>query len=216
MYNDLVSEFSDKESVLPRKDKSLVRSPDDVHKQFQEKYIKLIKPYKDIGIEEYRNHGKDFWDDSPRNFPDAHWKFHLNVLPENVRTVSEFLKRHNFHHKYLSGGEIESGKIFTVYTGSKKLTEFAVRVISSNVGNLLTDPKAEGEVLFAPNIVGRFEGSPNNFDVKACKNGISIAKERRSFPLKISEEDVLYSKNKLISLYGDYFGGGISFFDPEK
>lgn len=166
-------------------------------------------------LEEYSNHGDGSWEERLKQSPRAGWKFHLNVKPENVINVSEFLKNSNFHHKYLSGGEIDSGKIFTVYTGSKQITEKSVKEIWDNIGKLLEKPKAQGEAAFAPNIVGRFEGDDNYFRNKRCKNGISIHKARDSWGLAISDEDLEYSKNMMTRIYGDYFGGGIDFYFPK-
>lgn len=39
-------------------------------------------------------------------------KIHLNVTPQHVRRVSEYLRDEGFRHKYLRGGEVEDGKIF--------------------------------------------------------------------------------------------------------
>lgn len=201
----------------PEKPNRNVVPIEESNRKWQEYYNKFVKPYKDIGLDEYYYHGSDIRDDSRTQHPEAAWKFHLNVAPENVRQVSEFLKRHNFHHKYLSGGEIQDGKIFTVYTGSKKSTEMSVRMITDLIGELLDEPKAPGEAAFSPKIVGRFEGNEKYFWRKRCRDGISIHRVRVVDPrAKITDEDVSYSRNILTQMYGDYFGGSINYYNPEK
>lgn len=203
-------------SETSKNDNSLIKGMEEFNKDFKDRWVKYVKPYKDLGIDEYGYSGDDLWYDAPKDWHNIHWKFHLNVSPDNVKKVSKFLKKEGFCHKYLMGGEIESGKVFTVYTGSKKTTEKAVKLITDNVGDLLDEPKAEGESLFAPKIVGRFEGNGNEFAVKVCKNGICILWNRlHVFPeIKITDEDVQKSRNRLKQLYGDYFGDSIEYYNP--
>jgi len=178
--------------------------------------LELARPYLSE-LDEYVESGNGKWKDHHKDGVKGGWKFHLNVEPHNVIEVSKFLKDKGFNHKYLSGGEVDSGKIFTVSTGSKKMTERSVRLISDNVGNLLAEPKARGEALFAPNITGRFEGSGDKFHNKACKDGIVIAREKMKFfdEPKFDDEDVEYSRKELLDIYGRYFGGSISYYNPE-
>jgi hypothetical protein len=103
--------------------------------------------------------------------PNEGYKFHLNVKPENVRIVAAFLKNARLEHKFLMGGEPESGKVFTVYTGSKVFTERIVRELSDHpIVSSLLEPfpvsdfaqeaiTPNGEAPYAPNIYGRFVGS---------------------------------------------------------
>lgn len=161
-------------------------------------------------LPEYSEEGSGKWNDWKREWPKVGWKFHLNVTPQHVKEVAEFLREQGFNHKYLSGGEVESGKVFTIYTGSKEMTERAVRVACDGVGSLLDEPKASGEVLFAPRIVGRFEGQTDRFYRKVASQGITVTRERPD----ITDENVDYARGVLTQLYGDYFGHEIAFYEP--
>ncbi len=154
------------------------------------------------------------------NSPDEGYKIHLNVKPENVIAVSQFLKSHDYMHKYLSGGEVEDGKVFTVYTGSKTQTERIVREISDGVGNFLEAPLARGELPFAPNIVGRFVGTRQYFHQYGY-DGITLLEfDAGQVLYKTTDKDefikqaVARAKTRLTEIYGDYYGGGITFYQP--
>jgi len=186
--------------------------------QFRKKQLDdLYRPYRSE-LPEYMDQGNGRWrEDHTEGI--SGWKFHLNVEPNNVKEVSNLLKDKGFKHKYLKGGEVDSGKIFTVYTGSKRMTERGVRMISDNLGHLLATPKAGGEVPFAPNIVGRFEGNEAEYANKVSKDGIVLTKLRALSTLKdmkIKDEDVEFSRKQLLSDYGKYFGGEITYYDPTK
>lgn len=162
---------------------------------------------------EYIDHGNGEWDDFREEWPKVGWKFHLNVSPRNVHRAATFLKTMGANHKYLSGGEPDVGKVFTVYTGSKQMTEKAVKKISDNIGNILEEPEdlnLSGEALFAPRIVGRFEGEGDRFLRKASLKGITPSRERPD----TTEENIEYARTVHQNLYGDYFGGGIKYYDP--
>lgn len=138
--------------------------------------------------------------------PDIGWKFHLNVSPQNVVTLSHFLKENDFEHKYLKGGEVDGGKVFTVYSGSKQRTESVVRLLTDQVNNLLEEPVDTGQVLFAPKISGRFVGSRIQFHQYGT-DGISRSR---------NSHDPEDAKKLAWELYGEYYGGGIEFYDPDN
>ena len=167
------------------------------------------KQYTDV-LEEYIFHGSPEKSQFFNDDPNCGYKVHLNVLPANVIAVSNFLKNHEFHHKYLHGGEIEDGKIFTVYLGSKAATERYVREIYEGVGDLLEHSKAYGEVEYAPRIVGRFVGGKKYFR-QYGREGISLLYDLPSeHPLNTPER----AREKALEEYGEYFGGGITPYSP--
>lgn len=138
----------------------------------------------------------------------------MNVKPENVRQVAATLKLGGYHHKYLSGGEVENGKIFTVYTGSKEQTEQIIKVIAdSEVAGLLEKPLADdsGEVPYAPNIVGRFVGNREKYMTKVPRLGVSVL---RTADKDSVQESFTKTNKALLEDYGDYYGGGISCYKP--
>jgi hypothetical protein len=118
-----------------------------------DKYLTEMEAYRNEGAEQtgqksdFRKNGKII----------PHWKFHLNVEVSGVKRVSDYLKGHGFCHKYLSGGEPEEGKIFTVYVGSKNLAETSAVEISRGLGRLLTRPRYPMEIEFARGVIGRFD-----------------------------------------------------------
>lgn len=90
-------------------------------------------------------------------------KVHLNSAPENVHAVSRYLKTNRYAHKYLSGGEPADGKIFTVYFGSMAKAKEWVGRLATDLQALLLRPLSKDEVEYAPNISGRFVGTPKEF-----------------------------------------------------
>src|SRR5690606_10673176 len=86
------------------------------------------------------------------------WKFHLNCEPSSSENISKFLADNGYYYKYLSGGEPEDGKIFTVYIGSHELAEKLAKEISDGVLSELAKPVDHSEIEFAPGVVGRFVG----------------------------------------------------------
>ncbi len=143
------------------------------------------------------------------------YKFHLNVKPENVQEVSVLLKNHDYEHKYLSGGEAEDGKIFTVLGGSKEQTERIIREIAdSPVAQLLEPPVIalrQGEVLYAPNISGRFISHRDEFNRKSPIHGIpKLEYSDKLDPIK----KFAMADKQLKFVYGGYYGGGITFYQP--
>lgn len=89
-------------------------------------------------------------------------KLHLNVEPENVVAVSNYLKAQGYMHKYLSGGELSLGKIFTIYIGSYDKATHWAKKISEDLSPYLVRPRS-GEVEYAPNVTGRFDALTQGF-----------------------------------------------------
>lgn len=102
----------------------------------------------------------------PHN-PNLGWKIHLNIAPEHVKEVSGYLQENGYNHKYLSGGELEDGKIFTVYIGSFASTTYLSQRISEDIRQHLAKPNNTSEVEFAPGIIGRFVAIGNTGEKKS-------------------------------------------------
>lgn len=146
----------------------------------------------------------------------AHWKVHLNVEPKNVDPVSEYLIKNGFKHKYLSGGEIEDGKVFTVYIGSYKLVKQLSEQIGQDLSSFLCKPLAYGEIELAPGVVGRFD-APGNKDSQTnftqygtCGFSWLVCEKRKKINWKDFSESErrkgeLNSFKRLQEIYGDYF-----------
>jgi hypothetical protein len=83
-------------------------------------------------------------------------KIHLNVAPQFVLEVSNYLKENKYHHKYLSGGDASDGKIFTIYLGSHNNAYNRSKIISQELDGKLLKPLDKSEIEYAPNICGRF------------------------------------------------------------
>ncbi|HYD34505.1 MAG TPA: hypothetical protein VD999_00385 [Vitreimonas sp.] len=155
-------------------------------------------------LKEYKYHSRldwGFWKNvTGQPEPDIGYKLHLNVKPSNAKSVSEFLMAHDYEHKFLQGGEIDDGKIFTVYTGSLITTQKIAAEISANLSTLLEPGVASGEVAFDPQrlIVGRFCGEKQYFRTKRCNEGINLL---------IGSEDPAAARAKAQELYGSYFAG---------
>lgn len=162
----ILNGFHDKcqhKKSLSLPENSAIQNPD------YDSYHRELTEYKWNNTEEYNlihatTKKTDFI--TPTN-PNLGWKVHLNVTPEHVKEVSAYLKDNGYNHKYFSGGELENGKVFTVYIGSFKLVNELSKLISQDIGALLARPKASDEVEFAPGVVGRFvalatQASSNN------------------------------------------------------
>lgn len=143
-------------------------------------------------------------------------KIHLNVSPENIKTISEYLIRKGYCHKFLNGGEILNGKIFTVYIGSHDLTNALAQTLSMDLQDYLSRPIAKEEVEYAPNIIGRFTGGRDEFQQYGFGiRGITIhnkwadqmtwnteGEKGKILPLAFTD-----SYNALSNRYGSYFYG---------
>jgi hypothetical protein len=149
------------------------------------------------------------------------YKCHFRVEPSKVEEVSEFLKEKGFYHKYLSGGEVEAGKCFTVYIGSKDLTRQAVEFIEAQIGHLLQPNYGyPGYDQWSEHVSGRFSGNRFKYSTKTGRFGFNLTNklDRHLFNKNLTREEVeayRLSHQALIRDYGDYFGGGLGFYDTE-
>jgi hypothetical protein len=144
------------------------------------------------------------------------WKFHLNAPPASVREVSGYLRRSRYNHKFLKGGEVEHGKIFTVYIGSRGLAEQEGARISTDLRAWLARPVDELEAEFAPGVVARFRDNHCRTDGPrfAQYGSAGISYLEGMHPSCIAGG---YERNKpiveqlsfdaLVSLHGSYFTG---------
>lgn len=146
------------------------------------------------------------------------YKLHLNVPILHVRKVAEYLRREKFCHKYLSGGEILDGKIFTIYTGSRNMTDAMAQTISTDLAGLLARPlEKNDEREIAPNISGRFNVQGGDFvQYGNGLKGIPMLREDAVTLLYTKDPearkariDLAFKKSyiKLKGLFGDYFYG---------
>lgn len=136
-------------------------------------YNQYLKPYlqTDLSNNTINPDKVDYPEKITHNF--GH-KLHLNIEAKDVVVVSKYLKDNGYRHKYLSGGEIEDGKVFTVYIGSKDLTDELAQKISSDLQTYLRRPVFVDEVEYAPNVVGRFESSKGTGAEPFSKYGFGI------------------------------------------
>lgn len=118
----------------------------------------VYEDYKATGLTEYEfnNPAQIVLLDEPKGLY-AHHKLHLNVLPENVVLVSNYLKTNGIEHKYFSGGELGDGKVFTIYCGSITMAAKVAGMIARDLNGKLCHPSANSEIEYAPNVSGRFD-----------------------------------------------------------
>lgn len=115
-------------------------------------YNTVLKEYRHT--DPVRNQDDPKWD-FPKDGNEA-WKLHLNIRMEHVKIVSEYLIREGYYHKYLQGGEIEQGKIFTLYIGSHELAKRLSERLSQDLKEWLCLPLPKDEIELARGVVGRF------------------------------------------------------------
>lgn len=146
------------------------------------------------------------------------YKFHLNVSIANIGRVSTFLKKEGFSHKYLSGGEIADGKIFTIYVGAKDKSDEMATILSQELGPHLSRPlEKNDEIEIAPNISGRFRAQGDDFiQYGFGLKGIPMLREDARRLLYVSDPtdkkrllDEAFKRAfiKLKDVYGQYFYG---------
>ena len=153
--------------------------------------------------------------------PNEAWKLHLNVRPEDIVSVSSYLQENGYLHKYLSGGELSDGKVFTIYVGSYDLVTKLAEEISSDLQEKLCRPGHHGEIELAAGVVGRFAGPKKEFgkygtsgfsflrsDASLYNNYVNTAIGSSNYQeqlekLRTMAETKGYSR--LLELYGDYF-----------
>ncbi len=192
------------------------------------KYFDKIKQY---NRDNPNNKKFDYDDNKDKNGKeykaDVGWKLHLNISPANVEEVSKYLINNGYNHKYLSGGEIENGKIFTIYIGSNKSAKNLAQEISDDLKNVLCKPIDERETEFAPGVSARFAvtattagpiaqygfkgGMPNTqedgnkiTEIILSNNSQDLKNEKIK---KISRNAPKNSYIKLKEIYGKYFTG---------
>lgn len=154
------------------------------------------------------------YDSIPNRNPNVGWKLHLNVEPENVQAVADFLKSNAYHHKYLSGGD--PGDTFTIYIGSYKLASKSAAEISAAVEGRLCKPTSDGsEIEMARGVAGRFRGSTKQGFHQYGYSGLTLFKDfMTTTPYQDKTSEAYKSRlalekrrafRGLIKLYGDYF-----------
>jgi hypothetical protein len=183
-------------------------------KRANEAYIKELAPY--FHHDEPQRHAINNPADGKTVTPlkqDTGWKIHLNVVPENVKAVSEYLKQNHYNHKFLSGGEPDDGKVFTIYFGAKSVMDQWVHQLSSDLGEKLALPGAYDEVEVARGVVARF-----TVDDRETRGGgefrpygaygLSFLRDTK-MPWKVSRDeriaDAKRTYERLKDLYGSYF-----------
>lgn len=164
-------------------------------RQYEELYEKYPEPYY-IGNEIFRDTEKNDWLE-----PHIGWKFHINVAVNNCLIVSNWLKEKKFYHKLLNGGELEEGKIFTIYIGSYNLAKKLAQEIHQGVGKLISKPVDKNELEFKPGIIGRFDYCYDHSKAYGTC-GFSLNPDYKSLPIK---EQELRSYRDLKCKFGKYF-----------
>ena len=146
---------------------------------------------------------------------DSGWKVHLNVAPEHVAAVSEYLKAHFYNHKYLQGGEPGDGKVFTVYFGAKSMMDKWAQKLGRDLESQLSAPGAHDETEVARGVVARFtvdEKEPRGGNEFSRYGAYGLSFLRDSKPLYEASRDEQIADarrtyTRLDELYGTYFTG---------
>jgi hypothetical protein len=163
---------------------------DFTHNTYQEGYQYMLRKDFQNGIT------NDFINDLNKGC-----KLHLNISPENTLLVSRWLKINNFAHKLLSGGDIENGKIFTVYIGSYDLCTKMSSKIFNALNQYLCKPADDREIEFESGIIGRFVDDSKDFEqYGTC--GFSLKSDTKNMN---EDQRALLSFRELKTKYGDYF-----------
>ena len=177
-------------------------------------YTKELAPYyhHDEPLQYAITNPKDGKSSAPLKM-DTGWKVHLNVAPENAKAVSEYLKLHHYNHKFLSGGEPDDGKVFTVYFGPKSVMDQWVGMLATDLKDKLASPGAYNEAEVACGIVGRFTVDDNEARGggefrQYGAYGLSFLKDAK-VPWKATRDERITDAKKtyarLKELYGSYF-----------
>ncbi len=190
-------------------------------------YTTVLEPYKG-GWERFDEYDKKNPNNIKHDFiksgnPNLGWKIHLNVEPKDVKIVSDYLINNGYNHKYLSGGDIEDGKTFTIYIGDYTLVSNLAKEISNDLKSQLRKPEAKSEVELAPGVVGRFVTQRKEFgQYGTCgfsiinnwvydKRGFNatninlIKNKETSYREQALREGEMFSYKELKKLYGNYF-----------
>jgi len=164
-------------------------------------YENILEPYRSI------NHDKAKelkCNDEIKN--NVWWKLHINIIPEHIVFVSNYLTKAWINHKLISWWEIEDGKIFTIYTGSYETTKKVAEKISHDIRKYLCKPEDYSEVEFAPGVIGRFRYQSwiidpwKSFPYWTC--WFSVDRTLKGLWVKKME---LISYRRLKSRFGKYF-----------
>lgn len=167
-------------------------------------FLESEKPYVEK-LQPYRHHITTHKSNKLPN--DRHWKLHLNVEPDDCQEVSKYLKENEYDHKFLMGGDVGDGKIFTVYIGSFQKAVDEARTIHKDLEHVLKQPEAKYNINFTEGVSGRFTNSGKNDEgfIAAGYNGHPHFNVRHSDK---KEELIQKSFNILLNKYGDYFFNG--------
>lgn len=203
---------------LPENEYSLVLKQDNS----QGKAIEVTNLYHSC-LGEYAQKGPNAKLGSSNSYNDG-WKLHLSVLPENAHSVSEYLKTQGYPHKFLSGGDIDDGKIFTIYLGDYTFTKTEAEKIAIGLQGKLCKPVDHKEVEFGPGVVGRFRAEDPDFDsyggagvsyinTKKVPVGGRPCGYQHNIEASLNEEDLQKFRDELqkksfellFKKYGDYF-----------
>lgn len=148
--------------------------------------------------------------------PNHGWKVHLNVEAQNAQTVADYLKAEGYRHKFLNGGEIGDGKVFTLYLGSFEKAQSEAATISESLEGRLAKPVNYDEVELARGVVGRFRTERFGFNPYGT-SGLSTLSTSISLPYlratNASAEEIAtalakaeeVSCRRLLHHFGDYF-----------
>lgn len=145
--------------------------------------------------------------------PNAGWKLHLGVDPEDREAVNQYLSKTglSFKQGFNAGQE---GKDFTIYVGSKNAAVKAAQDIHSNIGDKINPPK--GEVLnddtkLAGNVMGRFDAAGDNDFHQYGKNGIPLLNsdvQNRMYGGDFNEQQALKNSDTILkNKYGSFYSG---------
>lgn len=141
------------------------------------------------------------------------WKLHLNVLPQNVREVSEFLIHKMYWHKYLFGGEADMGKIFTIYVGSRAKTEEVALHLTKELRAFLARPIDHNEIEFTEGVIGRFCVNRSEFKkygtagMDTLRSAFGSAIEALKYSPEKWKQIELATYRRIKELFGEYFTG---------
>ena len=116
------------------------------------------------GFKHYPKHETGKFDRFENLSLDVSYKLRLNVPPEHLQFVAQYLIDEGYYFKYLSGGAHLSGEIFTVYIGSLDLTRKLAGELSEALRGRLCKPINKREVEFAPNVSGYFKATHDGLD----------------------------------------------------
>lgn len=174
-------------------------------------YDSSSKYYDEIKLYEVTHPGRKKRDGSEYGFNEGMtgWKLHLNVKPEDASHVSTYLRENGYRHKFLSGGMVTSGKVFTIYIGSRELTQRLSQELSKDLEKFLCRPADWREIEFAKGIVGRFSSGDykEDFSIYGPYGMPELAPDWNDpFKKETDDEKALKAYKKLKTKFGKYFG----------